>query len=381
LEVLDTAIVILKFVGLAVAGAIGLLSFLTTKNWEERDVQGGLIVPGQPPKKERHLTRWGKWSFGLLIFSGLVTLCAQIAETVRAHQKETAEATEKLNERNQAAKEKEKERERFAREKEQDRKEFDRRLSEERAKYLASTAEFFLLKNDLERQRMQTTEAVRTSKVDLKIPAASDPLPSSPEITAAFESALKAIPQAIKNAAILRNKEEIERMKEAMPFEARAHEIETATHSNLVRIIDLYRSTLVMANKKGIIALTDLGPAPMLPDQIVFSTKSTNNQYGRIAENIAQTSEFAHGDRWHAYLVLGLVDSIDRTNSDWYPKFRYKDRSDTIATIWFDPAVGDVMYASSRGRGSATSTVATVTSIIEDLKTSRINSIKNTTQP
>ncbi len=365
---MDTAIVILKFVGLAVTGVIGLLSFLTTKNWEEHDVQGALIVPGQPPRKVRHLTRWGKWSFGFLIFSGLVTLCAQIAETVRAHQKETAEATEKLSERNQVAKEKEKERERFAREKEQDRKEFDRRLSEERERYEASTAEFILLKNDLERQRMQAVEVARTAKVDLKITAPMEPLPSSPSITTAFEDALKAIPQAAKEAAVLRNKEEIERL----PLETRVRQIEEISRPHMVRIVDFYRSVLALGHKKGLVTIKDLGPAPELPNQIVFSTKATNNPYGGFAENIAQTVEFSHGDRWHAYLVIGQVGSIEQTNENWYPKLRYKDRVNTVGTIWFDPVIGDLRYSSGRGRGSATSSVDIVTKIVEDLKASRI---------
>ena len=138
---MDTAIVILKFFGLAITGMIGLLSFITDKNWEEYEIQPAIFVPGRQPKKRRRLTRWGKWSLALLICSGLVTLTAQVTETVRSRKKEIAEAKEKADERARVAKEKEAERERFAKEKEEDRKEFDRRLRAEREHYEASTAE------------------------------------------------------------------------------------------------------------------------------------------------------------------------------------------------------------------------------------------------
>ncbi len=369
---MDTTIVILKFVGLAIAGAIGLLSFFTTKNWEERDIATALFVPGQAPKKKRRLTQWGKWSLVLLISSGLVTLFAQVTESVRTRNKELAEIKERENDRARVATEKEQERERFAREKEDDRKQFEAGLRKERERYEASTAEFILLKNDLERQRMQVAEAINTGKVDPKSISPFDPLPSSPSIAAAFEDAFKGIPPAVKEVAIMRNKEALERI----PVEAKAREIEEICRPQMIRVIDLYRKVLARAQTEGLVTIKDLGPAPALPGQVVFSTRATNNPHGSIAEDIAQMVEFVHGDRWHAYLVIGLLDSTNMTNSAWYPKLRYKDRANTVGTIWFDPSVGDMMYESGRGRQSATSVVGVVTSVVKDLKMSRIEYLK-----
>lgn len=368
---MDVLLEILKLVGLVVTGVTGLIGFYTPKIWEEYQVPQTVYAPGRMPETQKRLTNWGKRSLILLLVSGAVTLTAHVVESVRAREKDAQAAKEKEEEQKRASKEKETERERFVTEKEEDRKIFEHRLGEERARYEASTAEFILLKNDLERQKLQIDEAVRARKAEPNITAPLEPLPSSPAIEAAFQQSLTAIPQAVKESAILRNKEAIERL----PFELKAREVEQKTRPHWARVVDFYRNTLAMAHKKGLVTITDLGPAPVLPEQIVFWSKATN-YVSSIREDIAQTVQFAHGDRWHAYLAYGVVESPEETNSAWYPKLYYKDAYSTVGIIWYDPAVGDLVYSSGWRGGSATSTVAIATNIVKDLETSRIKALK-----
>lgn len=378
---IDTFLEILKFVGLVITGAMGLVGFFTTKIWEEYEKPQTIIVPGRPPTIGRQLTQWGKTSLVLLIVSGLVTLIAQLVETGRTNEKERQAAKEKQKERELAAKEKADDRERFAREKEEDRRVFDKRLGEERQRYEAATAELLLQRIEVDRQRAQLIERARDSNISLSLPEIAA-IPTA-NIDQAIQTALQAIPAEVRAAAEQRNQEEAERLA----AQVRAREIDRQVRPRVSYMFDLLRSVVVESQRKGLVTVTNLGPAPILPERIVYSQQETNvsGYSARLGDNIFRTTvrqriDFAHGDSWTAYLVVGVVQSSTATNELIYPKLKIRNNEGIKGLIWIDPASAELNFTPGSGNDLPgpvrRSENAVITNLVELLKQSRLKNAR-----
>jgi hypothetical protein len=368
-----------KFAGVAIAAATGFLGFFATKTWEEYKTDSRILARGHGPQTKRRLTRFGKWTLFFLLCGSLVAIGAQVVDTVRTKKKEKREADDKNEERARVAQEKQRDEDQFAREKQRDREEFDRKLREQRQQYEANTAEFIFQKNDLERQRVQLIEIARSAHLDIKLPA-PEAIPST-NIDQAIESALKTIPVEVKAAAAQRNQAEVERIA----AQVKARELDKLIRPRVIYVFDLIRTVVAHAQQKGLITVTNLGPAPALPERLVYSQQETNiNLLGaRAGENILRTNiqqrvEFAHGDAWTAYLVVGSVQSATTTTEHLYPKVRIKSNAGLNATIWFDPVSAELQITPqttySLSDGVLKSENAIVTNLVEFLKQSRLRS-------
>lgn len=80
---MELFLTILKFAGIFVSGALGILGTVTRTHDE---VTMPSAVPGQPARTVNRMNRWGKCALALTITGALTAVAAQFAETVISYQ-------------------------------------------------------------------------------------------------------------------------------------------------------------------------------------------------------------------------------------------------------------------------------------------------------
>lgn len=189
---IDTLFYILKFVGLLITAASGIVGFLGKRPWEDYVVKPAIVAPGHVAAQKRRITKWGWCSLGLIIFGSFVAIGAQIAETVRIKQKQSLERQER--EAEQKAHQRE-----ITRIQRENQEEMAKRLQAQSL----SLAEMFFQGRELDSQRAAFLEKAKLAGLDVRIPEYSNSV-SMPNLTAEIRKALKSIPDELRAASVAR---------------------------------------------------------------------------------------------------------------------------------------------------------------------------------
>ncbi|HWN93496.1 MAG TPA: hypothetical protein VNT99_00565, partial [Methylomirabilota bacterium] len=158
-EHIDLLLDVLKFLGLFVTAATGIVGVLATKTWEEYTIRPAIFVPGQEEKTKRRFTKWGWWSLLLMVMGAVVGFGALAVETVRTRHKETLEAKQKKDDQTAHAQE-------ITRIQHENQEEIGKRLEAQSLRM----AEMFFQGRELDSQRAAFLEQARLAGLQVKIP-------------------------------------------------------------------------------------------------------------------------------------------------------------------------------------------------------------------